>query len=353
MVSFCIRGVPPRSRQLSARRNTVRQWLIFAAIVAVVELAASLVSPAGSPLERGERFYPPTRVPTSEESTIQWQLDRLLRESAQLVIIGDSSAMMGLEPAAFEHHLGLTTQNFGTVSWLHTEGHADILDLYIDTHGPPRAVLYQMGTLIHLIPHDELVGTGLLDSFRSWLGADEASYPVPLPSLSWRDPVRAFVEGGHYPEQYLNAIRGQEPPDHVVREQLELTNGMNVDHAVRSDWDDVAAPDVVYQASIESGLRRVFEAAERHGFEVFVVHNPIPVRFRSDDLDAAYGTVEEALRDLAEGYPRTHVLGPFARYLPTELFANFEHLTPVGARANSTELAAPIGWFLSNAEAAE
>ena len=320
-------------------RRVIRHWGAVVFVLVAVELAVFGAPAVGSGLELGHRFYPPTRVPNVEESTIQWQMDRLRREAADIVIIGDSSAMMGLEPMVFEQATGLEVQNYATVSWLHTEGHADVLDLYLEHHGPPTAVVYQMGTLIHVYPHEELLAGGLLRNFRRW--TDPKSYEVPLPSLTLRHVVRHAVEGSRYPELYTAAVRGREPPDEYVQRWLERHAGMNVDHAPRADWSALPPMQATYEPTIESGLVRIFEAAQREGLRVFVLHNPIPEHFRSPERDAEYTAVEERLVALAEGYEEVVVVGPFARYMPTDLFANFEHLSREGARENSI-IVAPI-----------
>jgi hypothetical protein len=92
----------------------------------------------------------------------------------------------------------------------------------------------------------------------------------------------------------------------------------------------------------------VFEAAEENGFDVLVTHNPIPDYFENPSTDAVYAEVEEALTALASGYERAHVIAPFARYLPVEAFANFEHLNPQGARHNSATLAPVVRQFLAS-----
>lgn len=273
---------------------------------------------------------------------IQWQVDRLTREAAELVIIGDSSAMMGLEPRMFEDELRLSTQHFGTVCWLHTDGHADLIGLYLEVHGPPRVVVYQMGTLIHSVPRSDVVATGLLENFRHWFGAGSGQFPVPLPSLGRRGAARSLVEGQQCAASYLGVSRGREPSDLVVREELELTNGMSVSHAPRRGSANVPPPLQPYQPSVESGLARMMEASGRVGFRLFVVHAPIPDIFDRPDVAANYQEVEDALAELGAEYANASVVGPFARFPSTEAFANFEHLTPDGARFNFVVIARSV-----------
>lgn len=332
-------------------RTTGLHWLVVIALIAFVEMLVSLGRPYPSPFERGQRFYPPTRVPAVEESTIQWQLDRLARTPTDVLLFGDSSAMMGLDPAVFAEETGVRVQNFGTVSWLHTEGHADLLELYVEQHGAPEVALYHMGTLIHVYPHEELTGTGLLDNYRSYIGVTEQE--GLLPSMALRGWARDIVEGRHYPAVYTEAPRGREPSDDWVRERLESHAGLNVDFAVRSNWDALGPLQALYRPTIESGLLRMFELADEHRFPLFIVHAPIPDRFQNAERDAEYTYVEEQLSALAEPYATVRVVGPFARYLPTAAFANFEHLTPAGARLNSLALAPLIASALDATPAAD
>jgi hypothetical protein len=136
--------------------------------------------------------------------------------------------------------------------------------------------------------------------------------------------------------------RGREPSDVIVQEQLELTAGMNVDHAPRADWSNMPPPVQPYQPSVESGLVRVMQASSEFGFQLFIVHAPIPDVFDGPAVAATFEFVEEAIATLASEYENASVVGPFARFLSTDAFANFEHLTPDGARFNSVVIARAI-----------
>lgn len=330
----------------SGWRRFATQWgLVLCGIIGVESAAAILPEPA-PPIENDGRIYPPTRVPTLDESLIQWQIERLTENDAEVVLFGDSSALMGLEPAVFEEVTGAPTQNFGTVVWLTSEGHADTLEFFVERHGPPRLALYHMGTGLHGLGAAGVQGSQgsraqLLQTFREWTGTGEVKRPIQVPSLSLRPHARAVMEGQTYDPTYTAAARSHGWPDLRVRTHLEESGGQYVDlNPTPADaWEAIPPLPVNYDPGIEPGFLRMFEIAEEHDFLLLVVHNPIPAVYRSEERTNLYEMVGGQLSELAEPYDNVHVVGPFGRYAPTSAFANYEHLNPSGARQHSMQLA--------------
>lgn len=317
-------------------------------LIGLVEALVSLLPSPPAPIDWGSRMYPTSRVPTIDESLIQWQVDRLVRTPADVLLFGDSSALMGLDPAVFESETGLSAQNYGTVRWLGATGHADLLELYIERHGPPRVAIYHMGTGLHSLGARRIATVRsnrgeLLRAFREWTGRP-IEYPVPLPSLGLRPLAMAMVDGRTYSDRYTHAPRAYGLSDAERAAFLAEHQGMSVDlNPVPPDaWGGVPAPPVRFDPAIEPGFVRMFEAAQRHGFPLLLAHNPIPSQFQDAERTAAYGLVERRFVAIAEPYPLVRVVGPFARHAPNAAFANYEHLNPRGAAHNSRQLAALV-----------
>lgn len=347
----------PRSTRPATLRPAVLHWAAVAACVLAVEAVVALSPPPPAPVERGARLYPPTRVPSLDESVIHHQVARMLERPTDILLWGDSSALNGLDPSAFIEVTGLDAQNYGTVRWLATDGHADILELYVETHGPPRVAIYQMGTGLHSLGARSIRRSGsdrgrLLASFREWTGVPDDAHPIPLPSLSWRPSARIVVEGLRYPSVYLDAPRAFGWPDRETGIWLAKHRGMSVDHNPRPPdaWDGVPTPEVTFDPDCEPGFVRMFELSQEHGFALLVAHQPIPAHYRDDALSARYELVERRMVALAEPYPTVRILGPYARYVPTAAFANYEHLTPEGARQNSLQVASLVATLLTAPE---
>lgn len=335
-----------------AARRAAALWAMVLGAVLAIELAVAAL-PAPRPLiDQGVRFYPPTRPPSVDETLIHWQIDRLWRTPADVVLFGDSSALMGLDPAVFAQVTGRSTQNFGTVRWLATEGHADILELYVERHGPPLAAVYQMGTGLHGLGATSITSNDsdrgrLLGAFRAWVGRTEQP-PIPLPSLALRPSARAAADGTAYHPAYTHAPRAFATSDAEMAAYLRDHDGRGIDVNPRpaDSWADAPGVAVNFDPDIEPGIDRMFRLADDHGFPLLVVHNPIPAEFRDQDRSAAYQLVERRLVALAEPYAGVQVLGPFDRYVPNEFFANYEHLTPEGAVRHSGQVAGLVARML-------
>lgn len=320
-------------------------------LVALIEITVAVVGAPPSAWSLGHRFYPATRIPTVEESVVQWQLDRLRTAQADVVLLGDSSAMNGLVPAAFEEITGLPTQNFASICWVTVDGHADVLELYLRTHGAPRVVVYQMATLVHVMPQRDLLAGGFYDQLGDYIGTRTDRWPVPLPSLQWRRLARDVVDGQQFAAAYTNAPRGRELSDADLAAFLSTNHGFNIDRAPRPRWDDVVPILPLLQPEALAGLIRLFELSEAWGFDLYVVHNPMPELIRHPELEARYAAVERVVSAAAEPYARVNVIGPFGRWFRNEAFANVEHLTPEGAWSHSQTLARFVGSRLAAASA--
>lgn len=340
----------------SARRALAHWGAVIATVVAVEAAVAALPEPP-APIDLGARLYPTSRVPSIDESLIQWQVDRLVHVPTDIVLFGDSSALMGLDPAVFTEATGLRAQNFGTVRWLATDGHADILELYVERHGPPQIALYHMGTGLHGLGASSIQASGsdrgqLLGAFREWTGRS-VERPVPMPSLALRPLARLVLDGTDYSPVYTDAERPYGWSDTRTAVWLAEHGGMSVDHNPRpaDAWDGAPAPPVNFDPDVEPGFVRMFELAEREGFPLLVAHNPIPEHYRDPERSAAYELVERRLVALAEPYPNVRIVGPYSRHVPTAAFANYEHLTPEGARQSSRQFAQLVAATLRAREA--
>lgn len=308
-------------------------------LVALLEAVFALAGEPPSAWSLGHRFYPATRIPTVEESVTQWQLDRLRSAPADVVLIGDSSALNGLVPAAFEEATGLRAQNFATICWATVDGHADVLELYLRTHGAPRVVVYQMATLVHVMPQDDLLAGGFYNQLGDYIGTRTDRWPVPLASLRWRRLARDWVDGQRFAPAYTGVPRGRELSDAGIAAFLSASAGFNIDRAPRARWDDVVPVRPSLTPEALAGLVRLYRLSATWGFDLYVVHNPMPELLRSPALEIGYAEVERVVSAAAEPFPRVMIVGPFARWFRNEAFANVEHLTLEGAWSHSRTLA--------------
>lgn len=297
------------------------------------------------------------QVPSLAESIVQWQVSNLYDDIGPMdvVFFGDSSCLMGVMPRVVEEETGLRCWNFGTLGWLSTDGHADLLQLFVEKHGPPRLAVYYVTTWPLTATQKDIETCGYFKRLREWLAEDAnetgAGWLERLPSSKMRlwlqtTISRRFVHDRDR-ERFLNSPRGGYPSDTIVHGLLKESHGFMAEVATNkteADWQEHVRtlPDVPrprLAADCLPGLRRIFTLADAHGFDLIVRMNPLPEAFRSADADASFLHLEEDLQSVAASYQRVHILSPLLRYYPNRLHSTVTHLSEVGARRNSAELA--------------
>src|SRR5262249_43943317 len=118
---------------------------------------------------------------------IQWQVSHLLTnpETQDVVFFGDSSCLMGIVPGEVTRESGLRGWNFGTLGVLTTDGHADLLDLYLRGHSTPSLAVYHLSMYPLVLTNKEAERSGYWAPFRDWLAREwggEAGALGHLPS---------------------------------------------------------------------------------------------------------------------------------------------------------------------------
>jgi hypothetical protein len=297
------------------------------------------------------------QVPSLAESIVQWQVSNLFDDIGPMdvVFFGDSSCLMGVMPRVVEEETGLRCWNFGTLGWLSTEGHADLLQLFVDKHGPPRIAVYYVTTWPLTATHKDVETCGYLKRLREWLAEDTneagAEWLDRLPSSKmrlWLQTVvsRRFVRNRER-ERFLNSPRGGYPSDTVVHAMLKESHGFMAEvptGKTEADWQehvrtlpDLSQPKLATDCI--AGLRRMFALADARGFDLIVRMNPMPEAFRSSEAEAAFACLEEDLQALAASHQRVRIVSPMLRYYPNRMHSTVTHLSEAGAQRNSEELA--------------
>jgi hypothetical protein len=329
-------------------------WAVASFVACQAALGIARVRPPSQRFNEAEL----NGVPTLAESIVQWQVSNLKDDlgPTEVVFFGDSSCLMGIMPRIVEEGTGLRCWNFGTLGWLSTDGHADLLQLYVDRHGPPSLAVYYVTTWPLTASRKDIEACGYLQRFREWLSADpsfqERSLLDRLPSTQARLWVQTLAAkrlvSNQERLQFLNAPRGPYASDSDVREVLKANRGFMTElpsGSTEADWRAYAArttneharpklaPDCV------AGLQRMFALADARGFDLVLRMNPLPDAFRSADTDAAFQQLEQDLRNVAAPYHRARIGAPFLRYYPSLQHSSVTHLSEHGAARNSQELA--------------
>ncbi len=325
--------MPPSSSISSS--DPARAWALALGAVVLVEALVAAAVPVTPPIEQGQRLYLAGRTPTFDESVLQWQLDRLWRMDAapEALVIGDSSALIGLIPSVIEERTGLPTQSLATIAHLGVHGQAEVLEAYLERRPPPRVVVAQFGDWSLVTSDADADHIGMYAGVRTWLGRDDG--PVTLwPSHRLRAAARRMVGGAWYQPG---------TDDEAIRAHLHAHQGHVRDPTPTDDWATVERPRPGVHPDAAEGLVRLLNVAREAGAALLLVHPPLPAVFDSPEARAGYADTEARVRTLLSRIGHGQLMTPFAPFWPTAAFSSLDHLTGAGARRHSEAVAARLG----------
>jgi hypothetical protein len=333
-----------------------RRLLVWMALFfLLLQLAARRVPgppPTGRFNDSGERG-----VPAVEESIVHWQVSHLLTspETQDVVFFGDSSCLMGLVPDAVTQECGLRGWNFGTLGWLGTDGHADLLELYLERHRAPSVVVYNVSLWPLLATRANVEQAGYLARLREWLARERSGWDTGLmerlPSSRLRRSAQAwlnrlFVRDSQR-QGFLTQKRGPYPSDVDMGEALRKRRGFFAEVWVpmpaNTPPEPIRKSDPRYgtpllSADCRPGLERLFRLAEAHGFDLVMQVTPVPDAFQSPHAQECARRMEADLHALAAPHPRVTIRGPVVRWWPCTHFAGLNHLCEASALEYSRDL---------------
>lgn len=328
--------MPRPSSTSSSSRTGGRALGITLGAVCAVELVLALVGPPSTPpILAGERFYSAVAQPTQAQSVIQWQMTRLATiDPPELVIMGDSSALTGVDPAIVQERTGLRTENLATILTLGIEGQVQMLETLIQTHGPPRMVLFHFSDpTLATDDTGEFVSSDAFDAFEKWTGRAQTPEML-LPSYALRVPARRLVGGQWY------ASTGR---DQYIRSVLEARHGYFPVQRIDGNDPDVHGAQVALDEANVPALQRLFALAAEHRICLVVLYAPIPASYRSA-TEWLHRQNAARLRELARPWGTYVVVpDPLARYVGDPYFHTYQHLFEDGATQNSVDVAALLG----------
>lgn len=321
---------PPSSISSS---DPVRAWALVIGAVLLVEAWVALAAPVSPPMERsgGLRLYLSGVQPSFDASVLHWQIERLrhLDEPAEALIIGDSSALIGLDPAVLREQTGLRTEGIATIAHLGVSGQADLLQTYLDRLAPPQVVIAQFGDWSLATSDADADRMGWRAAVRAWIGLDDR--PVARwPSHRLRPAARQLLGGGWHQAGARDA---------AVAEELRRTRGHVDDPLPLQDWSDAPRPRPAVHPDAARGLVRLVRLAQDAGAALLLVHPPVPQVFDSPATRAAYADTAARLKLLLSDLGHGALHTPFAELRPTAEFSSVDHLAADGARRHSRAVA--------------
>jgi hypothetical protein len=336
-------------------RNTFMSWcqsvlglsLMFFVAVEVVMAMLPISTP---PLFLRERFA--TRicstVPPLEVSIVNWQVANCIKQKHgnDILLLGDSSCLMGLMPKVIEKQTGLSCWNLGTLGYLGTEGHALLLDFWIRNFGPPRFLVY------HVVPYT-LVSSNeethlYRDMLKEWLTSEGSSELCDrLPSGKARryalNGLSQLTSKVKTTDAFFDSPRSVYPSDREVAKILLENQGWMPEYTSPkppSQWQIESFKP--FHSDCVPGLKHIFDTAQRYKIPVLVMMHDVPSVYTGAETTTAYRGYEHNLEICAERYANVHLQHPLLKFLPTELCANLHHPTPQGALIHTKRVSESI-----------
>jgi len=336
----------------SGRGRLPAALLAAAAIILAIELILALLPhPVHKDLVR-HRIYHPNVTPGLAESVVQWQVAHvtLLNEQQDLLILGDSAALVGLEANLIMEETGLKTWNLGTFGFIYTTGQADILRLFIERNGAPRFLVYHTSHYSFSARRNKPAVRTWVSRLRDWLAPPE-TISYLLPSMRHRQEIRnSILALGNENISYtgLDVDRGRFAPDNSIRKQLWENRGSLPD-PLEVDLKKILGDNLIWRPGFhpdcEEGLRRIFRMGREYGFPVLILFNPLPELTDNAIVRRTMDSLESDLRESIQPYPWVSIYDPFLRFYPDNYCIDMRHVNIHGARRNTEEL---IKWIRAN-----
>jgi hypothetical protein len=262
---------------------------------------------------------------------------------ADLVILGDSSALMGVDAGKLGDLLGIRVESFATFGWVGPAASGSLLQRFAERNGPPPAVLVLMCGEGLKVDEDSFSRHGFERQVLDGLRPDAVAAEPPLERVYKRlflplvDPPLAGRLGFYYGW-----------PEDVIA-KLARDGGTLVDPTLRDDGSIIRSYRFELLTPVEDRLRWLGKAiAATSAPRVFVSVSPLAALAVGPLTEGSRAAVLERMV-FTLGLPDTAALASPA-VLPTEAFATFTHLNARGRQAYTRDLARVLGPRLAPAK---
>ncbi len=277
----------------------------------------------------------PYLQPTADDAILVAKQKLIPRAAGRVVLIGDSSCTMGLQPDLLEAETGLPAVNLGTISTMTMVGFADLTGRVCDLDPLPKFVVFVALPRSFEVSEPQAHDYQLVGRYLTAYNRRSPDFtPTPREQWEWfvrKHRVNMFPNefGGSY-QKYEQALSSQDGW-YPERGQYALKPGEVRDHFRPTEFAG-------------QGLTRIVTLCKTNQIPLLVWWSPAP----ADSITPRYVT---GVTDYSEQTHRAFpgVLFPRAtvpRWDPSR-FGTVTHVTPDGAAINTRELAAAIkrlGW---------
>ncbi len=275
----------------------------------------------------------------------KWKLLEETEESADWLIIGDSSGNQGVDTTIVEATLGGSALNLCVPAHFMVLNDALILEEYLKDHAPPRGLI-----VVHVYDVWRREMTLPLWA-RMPAAVADGSDIQPQCARGWRNQVRLFLYR-HVPldsqTRTLGKLLKGRLPGAVLADVAFRKGFMAMDDAwIEAVENDSAGhiarvqADPTFEISDENAaaLRRVVELAEEHDFPVFIALSPLYEAIWAEPRFRAHLSAGLAqLQQIAPPDGRVHYVFDEPVTFPAEQMQNADHVTAAGAKRYTEEL---------------
>jgi hypothetical protein len=309
--------IEPERIESGTRERRRRSYGIYLLVVLLLPLACLLLA---FPIARSQRFLEVSRRQLWHATDYRY-MDEM--RDCEVVIAGDSSGMIGVDPRVIEARTGWKTCNLAVPYMVTAVAGTSILDHYLAHNPAPRFIVFHFSST-HLRAPALDEENGVIDA---WLAADERFTPEQALALFLRHPKSSLYFAAELWRQFLSTNRLLRPDwsgQTYARDLAEQRAQHGWMPQPGTAWDVVCG----WQApSVEVDRRYLDELIARYtkgGTQVLIWENPSRAcdthieRYRADDR--------------AIGLPPPQVY-------PVGQFSDAFHLNTVGAARNSEALA--------------
>ena len=276
----------------------------------------------------------PHRHPNLAETIIQAKVDSVIqgRRKVDLIVLGDSSGLMGVDSRLLAQQTGRTNYNLCTIGYVGVEGHVLLLEAYIAKHGVPSAVIYHFAPRVMPYTHTYLERIGWLSRLKGALNIEDPSYV--LPSQRYRDIARRLI----VPEGIYDDVPRGRWPSHSETLKILANNDGYMPEIGISDWKASPIVSGTVSSFQRQSLRRLVELSRRLGFKLYLIANPLPLIARTSANLAAMQTLETEIANIAQDNRQASLYRPFSRFYADEQVVTANHLHPDAVPKNTATI---------------
>lgn len=335
---------PPTSSRLGPCLLVLASMAVGAATMLGLSLTKS--QRASSPAD----WLPRDRTPNTFEAHTQFVMDYIngSTEANDVIFIGDSAGLEGVQPILFERLTGLRAYNLCSVGVLQLDGLTVVLRAYLARHPAPRLVVVcvqpqQISTplwsheLIEI--HEHFMDCFDGDNPARWGRAEE-----PIKKQIGRGARRVLGTITHRSGSHQNALVQGRPYTQLAREVAEGRGYWGIERVMEDGLKRSEIPGYPFEVKPEllDMMGALRDTTEKSGAKMMVRFMPVPLEGISAE--------EDPLRSWTSGVehvcPNAIISRPEILLYDRTLFSDLAHLNHRGAEKLTALLADQIGPLL-------